>query len=371
MWLAEGDDDFGEPNWVPDEDRATVHLRLAGKGTLTEIERQYNREAIETFSELQVAAADDSDEKAQRAARKRLKEDFPDGAPPQLRPELFLYQGYARPAPLEVGAVYSGSIFDPHPVVLTLEAEEGPYDHLDLGCVLAVTQRWREALLSHSNDLPDRVRQLLSGHDRDGRPLEEPHLAVLPLVFVGHPHADGRLLGIGVALPEGLPRDDRREALRAVGRVRRLVLGRLGIWRLVPQTAVRPALNLRPELWTAHPRGATHWSTVTPIAYDRHPKAKDRVAYQTDVAAMIARACTSIGLPEPREVIVTPVSAHLGPPPAYAFPTLHRKDDSARRHTHAILVFDRPVGGPVLLGAGRYRGYGFCRPMHEPEAGLP
>ena len=73
MWLAEGDDDFGEPNWVPDEDRATVHLRLAGKGTLTEIERRYNREAIETFSELQVAAADDSDEKAQRAARKRLK----------------------------------------------------------------------------------------------------------------------------------------------------------------------------------------------------------------------------------------------------------------------------------------------------------
>lgn len=37
-----------------------------------------------------------------------------------------------------------------------------------------------------------------------------------------------------------------------------------------------------------------------------------------------------------------------------------------RRHAHAILVFDRPVRGPILLGAGRYRGYGLCRPLSGP-----
>ena len=30
---------------------------------------------------------------------------------------------------------------------------------------------------------------------------------------------------------------------------------------------------------------------------------------------------------------------------------------------HAILIFSEPVVGPVLLGAGRYRGYGLCRPL--------
>jgi len=62
-------------------------------------------------------------------------------------------------------------------------------------------------------------------------------------------------------------------------------------------------------------------------------------------------------------VIITPVSPHLGVPPAHAFPMLQRKDGSPRWHTHAILVFDEPVCGRVLIGAGRFRGYGVCRTM--------
>jgi len=79
---------------------------------------------------------------------------------------------------------------------------------------------------------------------------------------------------------------------------------------------------------------------------------------------MIADGCEAIGLPQPREVVVTPVSAHPGVPPAYSFPRLTRKDGTERRHAHAILVFDQPVRGPVLIGAGRYRGYGLCRPIN-------
>jgi CRISPR-associated protein Csb2 len=287
-----------------------------------------------------------------------------------LRPELPLYQGYAPPTPARHDPAAPGTVFSPHLTVLTLERDTGPYRHLDLLCVLQVVQRWREAILSQGNDLPERARHLLSGHDRDGAPLEGPHLAFVPLAFVGHPHADGRLLGMGLALPEGLPGEERRQALRAVGRVRRLLLGRLGTWQVASMTAARPAWNLRPETWTAHAEGATHWSTVTPVAYDRHPKADDRAACQREVASMIAQACARIGLSEPREVIVTPVSAHLGTPPAHAFPRLRRKDDSERRHTHAIVVFDRPVRGPILVGAGRYRGYGLCRPIDE-ERGEP
>ncbi len=54
---------------------------------------------------------------------------------------------------------------------------------------------------------------------------------------------------------------------------------------------------------------------------------------------------------------------HFAPAPAHAFPRLRRKDGSERRHSHAILIFDEPVRGPILIGAGRYRGYGLCRPL--------
>lgn len=84
---------------------------------------------------------------------------------------------------------------------------------------------------------------------------------------------------------------------------------------------------------------------------------------------MIAAACTRIGLSNPREVIVTPVSAHLGVPPAFTFPRWRRKDGNERRHSHAILVFERAVCGPVLIGAGRFRGYGFCRPLDAYDEG--
>jgi len=164
-----------------------------------------------------------------------------------------------------------------------------------------------------------------------------------------------------------MPPDIRRDVLRVAWRVHKLKLGRLGAWKLAPSTMARPLETLRPATWTAHPDGAMQWSTVTPITYDHHPKAKDKAGYLAEVAAMISAGCERVGLPRPQTVIPTSVSAHLGAPPAHAFPRLRRKDGSERRHTHAILVFAEPVRGPVLIGAGRYRGYGLCRPM-EVEA---
>jgi CRISPR-associated protein Csb2 len=151
----------------------------------------------------------------------------------------------------------------------------------------------------------------------------------------------------------------------ALSRIHRLLLGRMGTWRVEMETSSNPPWNLRPEAWTANPAGTTHWSTITPIAYDQHPKAKEKVAYQEEAAALIGRTCIRIGLPEPREVIITSVSAHLGTPLSHAFPLLRRKDNSERRHSHAILIFKEPVCGPIILGAGRYHGYGLCRPLFE------
>lgn len=367
MWMADKGE-IGKPGWTPDDDRAEIHLRIAVAGTLDHLEQRYNAEAVGRFASLTALADDPSDKKGQREAKDRLKEEFGAGPPARLRPSLSIARGYARPTPRDTDEPARGSVFSPqHLIVRVLERKDSDYRHLDLSCTLALTQRWREALLSHSNDLPASVRSILSGHDADGAPLKDTHLAFVPLAFVGREHADGHLLGMGLALPGGLSREDRSGVQKAIDCVRELKLGRLGLWEAKASTAVRPPQALRAQTWTASPKGATTWSTVTPIVFDQHAKARNKAAYQAEVAAMIGQCCVRMGLPAPREVIPTPVSAHLGTPPAHAFPRLQRKDGSLRRHTHAILVFDEPVCGPVILGAGRYRGYGVCRPMHTAD----
>lgn len=367
MWLA-ADDEPGDPTWIPDEDRAQIYLRLAPRGTLDDLERRFNARAVEEFAAIAVAAADALNTTVRKSARKKLREEYADGPPVRRRPNLSVSQGYARPSAVTGGTQVAGTVFNPHLIALRIEYEHGPYRQLDLACTLAVTSRWREALLSQGNDLPNTVRHVLSGHDVTGASLDEPHVAFAPLAFVGHDHADGRLLGMGIAVPRDLEPADRRGMLRALGRVRQIKLGRLGVWRLDSATETPPR-NIQSAAWTGHPSGATQWSTVTPVVFDRHPKSTERAARREEVADILRRSCVRVGVTEPREVIVTAISAHPGVPPAHAFPRLHRKDGSPRRHTHAILVFNEPVCGPILLGAGRYRGYGFCRPLGNTYAG--
>lgn len=364
MWVAQ-EEEIGVANWLPDEERAVLRLRLAPPGTLEYLEHRYNSGAVEVYTTLQAMAVDDTDKKTQDRAKKRLKKEFPEGDPPQLRPNLSIDHGYAPPVPSVCSTNAICTVFSPHIITLQLEPDQDTCHQLDLACVLIVSQRWREALISHSNDLSPSVRTILSGHDANGVPIQNTHLAFIPLAFVGHNYADGHLLGMGIGLPNDLSRDEHREIMRAIGRVSQLKLGRLGVWRIEPITASRPPWNLQIATWTAFPEGSTHWSTVTPIVFDHHPKSKVKASYQDEVVAMIRESCTRIGLPNPREVIATSVSTHIGVPVAHEFPRLQRKDGSKRRHTHAILVFDAPVCGPMLLGAGRYRGYGLCRPMND------
>lgn len=337
-------DRLGRPTWIPDDRHPETYLRVAGPRTLEYLERCFNEEEVERWNPSG----------ARRAS-----------PPVRRRPELRMFRGYARPRPAETIDVAPGGLLDPFPVVRTLVHESGDDHELDLVAVPALARGWRNAILARSDGLGERAKHLLSGHGPDGTPLEGAHLAFLPLAFVGHPHADGHLLGMGIVLPDGLDADTRREMLTAIGRVDRLTLGRLGVWRIARPNAFELPWNLRPEVWTAHPRGATHWGTVTPIAFDTHPKASDPTSQRAEVARMVAEAVVRMGFPVPRDVVTTAVSPHLGAPPGHAFPRIQRKDGSFRRHTHAILVFDEPVRGPMLIGAGRYRGYGVCRPLDE------
>jgi CRISPR-associated protein Csb2 len=365
MWIATPEE-LRAPNWVPDNQRAVLHLRVPAPGTLQQLERYYNAPAVSHYCELKTREAEASNAKQRRQLKKTLDQEFPDDFVPHYRPQLSSYQGYARAAAHPSRVAAPGTLLSPHLLLFTLDRLDGPYLHLDLPLSLGFLQYWRQALLAHCHNVTDEVRAIISGHQTNGEPLESPHLAFLPLGFVEHEHADGRLLGIAISLPHNLDPAIRREVLRVIGRVQLVRAGRLGSWRIERPTAASPPYNLVPETWTAYPKGATHWSTVTPMVFDRHPKEHGSLQYQRELAETVAVACQRMGLPQPSGIIPTAVSAHLGVPLSHAFPRLQRKDRSLRRHVHLILAFEEPVCGPILLGAGRYRGYGLLRPIHTP-----
>jgi len=364
MWASQ-DAPSAIPNWIPDEMRATERLRVPGSGSFSYLERQFNREATNEFFELSEQAEDSSDKKAQKAVKQALKEKFQNMPPVRLRPEISLSHGYA-PRQEFPAALAPGTVFDHRLLVFPLRRVDGPYRHLDLAATLQLTARFREAVLKY---LGANAPEVLTGH-RGERRAESPHVALLPLPFVGREHAHGGILGVALALPRELSAADRQTLLKALAAVRAeggIKLGALGRWELTSLDSGTPPVTLRDRVWTAYPAGSRQWATVTPYVYDRHAKSKDKAAYQQELAEAIELSWQRIRHPDASDisvqVVITPVSAHLGAPASHQYPRLTRKDGSGCRHTHAIVIFDRPVVGPILLGAGRYRGYGLCRSL--------
>lgn len=361
MWTSQEPPE-NPANWIPDEDRATERLRVAGPGLLQYLEQQFNRQATEQYFELTAAAEGGSDKKRQRTAKITLRQTFHNQPPMRLRPELSLSCGYVlrggEPKPAA-----NGTLLDPRLLVFALIRESGAYRHLDLAATLQLTGRFREALLDH---LGTNIPEVLSGHCGQA-PSTRPHIAIFPLPFVGHEHAHGGILGVAVAVPRDISASDRQRLLEALKALSNegLKLGPLGAWKLEPPEIGAWRETLRDRVWTGGTEGSRQWATVTPYVFDRHAKSKDKAAYRLELADSVRNSWVRMGQ-NPKlsvEVAITPVSAHLGAPASHEYPRMARKDGSLCRHTHAILIFDQPVVGPLLLGAGRYRGYGLCRPL--------
>ncbi|AGP33431.1 type I-G CRISPR-associated protein Csb2 [Sorangium cellulosum] len=222
--------------------------------------------------------------------------------------------------------------------------------------------------------------EILSGHRASGGPSERPHLAYVPLPFVGSEHADGALLGVALILPRDVTRDERLAIYRALDAWEQQArggdeepprlpvhLGKAGelmLERLEEQTS---ATTLRPATWCAE---AASWASATPVALDRNPgdlgardPQKEAAAY-AEAEATLAVACERIGLPRPSRVTVMPAAPLAGADKARRFPPFHAgKPPVQRVLVHATLTFDAPVRGPILLGAGRYFGLGLFRPL--------
>jgi CRISPR-associated protein Csb2 len=256
-------------------------------------------------------------------------------------------------------------------------------DMPDLRAAPLVAKALRSALMSgyKTDGREAAIPPEVSGHTADGAPLAKPHLAIAPLAFLGAQFADGHVYGFALILPGNgtlLAEEQFQGAIRTIApwndkegrRELKIKCDGFDLMFTPSPESARRSLDPRPYVATARTR-----ATATPVVLDRHLKAKGNAEREEEIRALIQLACRNVGLPEPDPERIVPGkhSALQGAPPAYpsgGSPRWMRwrlpGSLASRQLTHAVIQFDTPVRGPVLLGAGRFAGLGLCRAL-DPE----
>lgn len=238
------------------------------------------------------------------------------------------------------------------------EAISGPYQQLvvykldgsrlDGRLTAKVTHAVRRAVMSL---VPQQFPALHGHHAGDVT-----QCAFLGLVDVDHRHADGHLLGVGMAIPD-LASDELNSLALALGAQLEVVAGPLGLLRLTrvsPLDAKLEAFGLDPARWRGSP--STVWATALPLVLDGH--ARNRAGMEREVR----KAVDNAGYPRPELVEFDQSPFIEGGVRMLATDTLRRSDDQLRPFTHAVIHFSQPVVGPVVIGSMRHYGLGLCVP---------
>jgi CRISPR-associated protein Csb2 len=320
------------PTLFPAEDQATYHLRTFARGRL-----------------------------------KYLKNSFHAG----LHPQPFLWQGYRRQSPSTEVEIQEGP-FDPG--IFILRQIGGRRFGLE-SCGIIAWAIHDELMRRCGPDAPEWI----SAHPGDGSPRKQRRPAFLPLGFVDHVQSDGHLLGIAIALPRGFEHTDVLFDLLGdhegsseydiepgvpflAVKVRNPQLENREVGELHLELEERPEgrrqFTLKSFTWT-YPHRV--WKTVTPVMLPLFPR---RELSTEDV---IAKACQDSGFPKPVALRTGQAPFMLGVPGARSFHIRLRHGQQPRPLIHAEIEFPVPVRGPVLVGAGRYFGYGACRPLLQED----
>lgn len=382
----------GRHAWHPSNGDSELRTRIVGDGEFERLRGACNAAAIDRFGDLKTTIESTKGAK-QKEAKKVFEATFGQPFKSSVRPPeptppvLGLWQGYSRTDAGDAQQAEEGSYFDSE--LLILAKMEGP--NLGAQDALALTRRLRDAAMSHCPETP--TPAWLGGHNADRTPTAQPHTAFLALPFVGMDYADGHILGLSLALPREVSPEERGRLLGPLllnddGEPQdvELKLGNLGIWTVRLEDRIEPPRSLRNDSWT---RPNLKWASVTPVVLDKFPKSTrtdDRRAWEAEVRQIVALSCTRGGLPQPVEIDIDTTSWHVGSPRAFAkqrrlrsrnsadaqthlgdgFPPMpSREGKPSRPQVHVYIRFERPVRGPVLLGAGRFLGYGLCKPLAQ------
>lgn len=393
-WIDRGPALESNRAWEPAEHTTELACRIAAAGELERLRKLCQADRIDLFATLK-EEIDSLTGKAQNAARARFAEAFGEPYKSSLRPPepnpatLGVWQGYRRVSRRPQGSlIHENQYFERDLIILA--KKDGPV--LDVERTLGLTRALRNALLQRHGQAS--IPSWVSGHDDDGSPTASPHAAFLALPYAGFSHADGHIMGLAIAVPRGISRRERARWLSPLlidpetgdVAVPELALwGRdLPRWSLELEQRPSPPRTLQNSIWTDPSRC---WATVTPAVLDRFPKADrgGRAAWEDEVIAIISQSCLRAGLPTPESIAVGTTAWHPGIPRAWAKsraltgadpgataplgdgfpPLLIRPSRPAKPQIHVKLTFTDRVAGPVLIGAGRFAGYGLCLPLSD------
>jgi len=233
--------------------------------------------------------------------------------------------------------------------MIVLCRKTGPVAPIE--AALTVAEATRNALMSHA-DAMGQMTDMLTGHGR------HPHCAIVPLPFVDHEHADGRISGVAVVMPHDILAEDRRRVALVCSSLQEIKLSRdLDVWTVEVMEPDDVRQSLRPGNWK---EASIWWTSATPIILDRFPKKG------IPVEEILAQCCERIGLPRPIGIEHKPFPFVKGTLPVNRFRLQRAKEERPRWAVHARLKFAAPVAGPLLLGAGRFFGLGLMRPVERP-----
>ncbi len=333
------------PSLVPGEAGAGLRLRNVRRGQLDELERQYKRH--EGVSPRSLPYVD------------VLYRDVSDTSPSELKYE-----------PSTAG---DWIVFE-----FTRDCRALPSSRTaELATVM------RSSIFHYAKDP---IPEELSGHRADGSPTSLPHVAFVPIPYVGYEHADGRLLGIAVSVPKNLSEISRQALFHAIGSWEKkassefitLFLGSKGVVRMSRLRGPATIISLRPGVWHSSSR---RWVSATPVALPKHPGQLGRGTQAARAKAWnaaedaVRAACAHVGLPEPMSVEASFSPFISGARPATRFPAFSQNGrdgkEVRRQFVHVSVTFERPVSGPLMLGTGRFLGLGLMRPVKMSEADNP
>jgi CRISPR-associated protein Csb2 len=330
VWV---EDDPPSPNLIPDNTHASHHLRVFSGGRLAYLKNRYDA---------------------------------------GLRPQPSGWQGYSSSKSAPGETALEGPL-DPGMFVLRELPGNRRYGLESCGLIAEAIRL--ELMRRFGAHAPEWI----SGHAADGTPSRLIRPAYLPLGYVGHQHADGHLLGVAIVMPREF--EHSQKLFQLLGKhpgvneheiepgapylslkicnphLDNREIGRLEL-ELDDRPEGRRPQTLKSFTWT---RPSQVWSTVTPVVLPQFPRRG------LSAEEVIAKACVTAGYPDPIAIRVSFAPLLQGVPHSRAFHVKPRQARPPRPLRHARIEFPVAIRGPVLIGAGRYAGYGACRPMSQGE----
>ncbi|MCY4522721.1 MAG: type I-U CRISPR-associated protein Csb2 [Caldilineaceae bacterium] len=215
-----------------------------------------------------------------------------------------------------------------------------------------MTELFKKALLVKYQFAYGEPPPVLHGHGINGKG-HDALARYLALPDVGYQWSNGLIHGLALWMPSGASSLDRRRARDAAFSIRKLTGRGINVSVVCQDSEAHP--------WAIHPdrwgRKSRIWATAVPAIHEQWRR-------QGISLADLAVWCAHAGLPEPvdfRSTRTPLVSGGIDLAPS----EVHRPGRPARPYSHMEIRFEEPIPGPVVIGAGRQRGFGLCIPMDE------